>query len=280
MKNLPKPLLERLVEKRQNHSMPSQVRPLACAFADQVIAVLYPHYSTVNACSPQAVAEDVIEVRENLARLLRGVLPLYPTVPESLPQDFIDRLFDIHVLLDEDAQAIFEGDPAAKNVDEVILAYPGFYAIVLHRIAHALHGLGLPLVPRLLSEHAHERTGIDLHPGARIGRRFCIDHGTGVVVGETTVIGENVKLYQGVTLGALTVLKEHADRKRHPTLENDVVVYAGATILGGETVVGEGSLIAGNAFLTRSVPARSVVGRNGAVRSRGSSPETDLDFVI
>lgn len=280
MRNLPKPLLDRLVEARQKHSMPSQLRPLACQFADQVIAVLYPHYSRVNACSPQAVAEDVIEVRENLARLVRGVLPLYPNVPESLPQAFIDGLFDIHVLLDEDAQAIFEGDPAAKNIDEVILAYPGFYAIVLHRVAHALHALGLPLVPRLLSEHAHERTGIDLHPGARIGRRFCIDHGTGVVVGETTVIGENVKLYQGVTLGALTVLKEHADQKRHPTLGNDVVVYAGATILGGETVVGEGSLIAGNAFLTRSVPARSVVGRNGAVRSRGASPETDLDFVI
>lgn len=280
MAELPRPLLDRLLALRTSHKMPSQVRPLASLFADQVLGVLYPHFAATLVCSPLSIAEEVIELRENLARLIRGVTPMQVDLTEDLAERFIERLADIHMLMDEDAQAIYEGDPAARSVDEVILTYPGFYAIALYRVAHALHGMGLPLIPRLLTEHAHERTGIDLHPGARIGKRFCIDHGTGVVVGETTVIGRDVKLYQGVTLGALTVQKEHADQKRHPTLEDEVVVYAGATILGGETVVGRGSVVAGNAFVTRTVPPNSVVGRGGGVRPRGSMPEIDLDFVI
>ena len=280
MSELPGPLLERLLAARRRHHLPSQVRPLARAFAEQVLGVLFPHYAETVVCTDHAVAEDIIEVQENLSRLVRGITPLHPGVPAELPARFVGQLADVHALLEEDAQAIYEGDPAARSVDEVVLTYPGFYAIAVYRVAHTLYGLGLPLVPRLLTEHAHERTGIDLHPGASIGRRFCIDHGTGAVVGETTRIGENVKLYQGVTLGALTVQKELADRKRHPTLEDGVVVYAGATILGGETVVGRGSIVAGNAFVTRSVPPDSVVGRNGAVRPRGGIAESDLDFVI
>jgi serine O-acetyltransferase len=190
----------------------------------------------------------------------------------------LPRLYDALTL---DAEAIYHGDPAAKSTDEVILTYPGFFAIAIYRIAHELHLLGVPLLPRLLTEFAHQRTGVDIHPGATIGRRFVIDHGTGVVIGETTLIGDNVKLYQGVTLGALMVEKALADKKRHPTIEDDVVVYANATILGGETVVGRGSIIAGNAWLTQSVPPQSVVTRRSEVRPRGADGTLDaLEFHI
>jgi serine O-acetyltransferase len=161
-----------------------------------------------------------------------------------------------------DAQAAYDGDPAAKNIDEIIFSYPGMAAITIHRIAHELHQLDVPLIPRIMSEYAHRETGIDIHPGARIGDRFFIDHGTGVVVGETSEIGDNVTLYQGVTLGALS-FKEGTDamrgQKRHPTLDDNVVVYAGATILGGNTVIGEGSVIGGNVWVISSVPPNTKV---------------------
>jgi serine O-acetyltransferase len=158
-----------------------------------------------------------------------------------------------------DAKAIFEADPAAKNIDEVLIAYPGFFAIVAHRIAHQLQQQKIPLLPRIISEYAHSKTGIDIHPAATIGESFCIDHGTGIVIGETTVIGDHVKIFQGVTLGALSVQKEKASEKRHPTIENNVVIYSGATILGGETVVGHDSVIGGNVWLTKAVQPFSIV---------------------
>ncbi len=156
-------------------------------------------------------------------------------------------------------RAAFDGDPAATGFDEIILAYPGVKAVFTYRLAHALHGLGVPLIPRVMTEFAHLETGVDIHPGARIGRSFFIDHGTGTVIGETTDIGNNVKLYQGVTLGALSFPKNERGElirgtKRHPTVEDDVVIYAGATILGGETVVGRGCVIGGSVWLTSSVP--------------------------
>ena len=150
--------------------------------------------------------------------------------------------------------AILEGDPAADSEDEVVLAYPGFLATAVHRFAHELYRLNVPVFPRVVSEWSHRETGIDIHPGATIGRAFAIDHGTGVVIGETSVIGDRVRIYQGVTLGALAVSKRLAHTKRHPTIEDDVVIYAGATILGGETVIGRGSVIGGNVWLTHSVP--------------------------
>jgi serine O-acetyltransferase len=162
-------------------------------------------------------------------------------------------------MLLKDAEAIELGDPAAKNRDEVIRSYPGFYAISIYRVANQLHRLNVPFIPRILTEIAHSKTGIDIHPAATIGHHFFIDHGTGVVIGETTHIGDFVKLYQGVTLGALSVNKGMAEIKRHPTIENDVVIYAGATILGGKTVIGKNSTIGGNVWLTESVPANSVV---------------------
>ncbi len=167
-------------------------------------------------------------------------------------------------ILHQDVQAAYEGDPAAKSTLEAVISYPGVYAVVVHRLAHVLHQAGVPLIPRIMTEHAHSRTGIDIHPGAQIGAGFFIDHGTGVVIGETCVIGQHVKLYQGVTLGALSFEKDEQGRlvkgvKRHPDVEDDVVVYAGATILGGRTRIGKGAVIGGNVWLTHSVPPRAKV---------------------
>ncbi|HEY9595661.1 MAG TPA: serine O-acetyltransferase EpsC [Spirochaetia bacterium] len=176
---------------------------------------------------------------------------------EEIVRDILVGLPEIRRRLNRDVQAAFRGDPAAKSHEEVILAYPGVQAITVHRVAHELWVRGIAMIPRMMSEHIHGKTGIDIHPGASIGDSFFIDHGTGVVIGETTVIGANVKLYQGVTLGALSVQKELANSKRHPTIEDDVTIYAGATILGGKTVIGRGSIIGGNVWLTESVAANS-----------------------
>ena len=172
---------------------------------------------------------------------------------------FFEKLPSTRNLLMSDVEAAWAGDPAAKSIEEVILAYPGIDAITVHRFAHELWKLGIPLIPRMMNEIVHARTGIDIHPGAEIGKCFFIDHGTGVVIGETTVIGDNVKIYQGVTLGALSVKKELSQSKRHPTIEDNVTIYSGATILGGETVIGAGSTIGGNVWITSSVPPGSIV---------------------
>ncbi|XXF79611.1 serine O-acetyltransferase [Myxococcaceae bacterium GXIMD 01537] len=267
-------LISDLLEARTRHCFPPDVRNAAPEFVGQVLGLLFPHFSERLECNAAAIRRDVTAVEAHLYRVLETLMPRYREVDGDIPRRFIERLPDIYSLLREDAEAIYEADPAARSLDEVILTYPGFYAIAIFRVAHALHALGFPLLPRLLTEVAHQRTGVDIHPGATIGRRFVIDHGTGVVIGETTVIGEGVKLYQGVTLGAIFVEKQLADKKRHPTIEDDVVVYANATILGGDTVVGRGSIIAGNAWLTQSVPPQSVVTRKSEVRHR--SPDTSL----
>ena len=165
----------------------------------------------------------------------------------------IEAVPEIRRLARLDAIAAFNGDPAAKSGDEVIVSYPGLEAIIVYRIAHFLHECGVPVIPRIMSEHVHGKTGIDIHPGAKIGESFFIDHGTGVVIGETCIIGKNVKIYQGVTLGALSVKKSLQNSKRHPTIEDDVTIYANATILGGDTVIGKGSVIGGNSWITESV---------------------------
>jgi len=191
----------------------------------------------------------------------------------ALPQTY-------HTLL-EDAEAILASDPAARSLSEVIVAYPGFYATVVYRISHCIWKLGVTILPRLFCEYAHSKTGIDIHPGAAIGKRFAIDHGTGLVIGETTLIGNDVKIYQGVTLGALNVTKESASTKRHPTIEDNVIVYSGATILGGETVIGKGSVIGGNVWLTYSVPPNSVVYHKSEIKVKDKEPFPEpLNFVI
>jgi serine O-acetyltransferase len=169
----------------------------------------------------------------------------------------VSAIPEIRRLIKRDVEAAFQGDPAAKSHEEVILSYPCLEAILVHRIAHELWIRKVPLIPRMMSEYIHSKTGIDIHPGAVIGECFFIDHGTGVVIGETTKIGNNVKLYQGVTLGALSVKKSEGDKKRHPTIEDNVTIYAGATILGGDTIIGEGSIIGGNVWILTSVPPHS-----------------------
>lgn len=168
---------------------------------------------------------------------------------------FLGKIPEIRSYLEEDLQAAFDGDPAAFNLDEIIISYPGLFAISIYRLAHELYLLDIPLIPRVMTEYAHSRTGIDIHPGATIGHHFFIDHGTGIVVGQSTVIGNNVKLYQGVTLGALSTHGGQALRnvRRHPTIEDDVTIYSNASVLGGDTVIGQGSVIGGNAFVTKSI---------------------------
>jgi serine O-acetyltransferase len=202
----------------------------------------------------------------------------------------IRKLPDIREMLEDDVRAAYDGDPAAKSYDEIVFSYPGLYAITVHRVAHELHAQGVPLLPRLLSELAHSQTGIDIHPGARIGRSFFIDHGTGVVIGETAVIGDHVKMYQGATLGALSFPRDACGAllrgvKRHPTIEDHVTIYAGATILGGDVVIGRGSVIGSSIWLTHSIPpGTKVITESPRLRYRNSEhilkDESAPDFQI
>lgn len=225
----------------------------------QTVAVLFPHHA--------AGDESGHSLEERLARLEAEFHNLVEPLCEGkevgctkmLVKGFMSGLPAIADLCHIDAAALYEGDPAAQSIEEVILCYPGFFAVVAYRIANVLHKKDVPLLPRMICEYAHQKTGIDIHPGATIGRGLFIDHGTGVVIGETTIIGDYVKIYQGVTLGALRVDREHRTKKRHPTIEDNVVIYAGATILGGDTIVGRNTVIGGNVWVTRSIPAWSRV---------------------
>ncbi len=208
-----------------------------------------------------ALRSELPQLAGRLHDLLGAVALPEGVVAERVIERFLLRLADVRALLAQDVEAAFEGDPAAKSFAEILVSYPAIRAITVYRIAHELHVLGVPVLPRIMTEQAHASTGIDIHPGARIGRRFFIDHGTGVVVGETAEIGDRVRLYQGVTLGARS--PRHGERlrgqKRHPTIEDDVTIYAGATILGGDTRIGHDSVIGGNVWLLESVPPGSRV---------------------
>ena len=245
---------------------------LAEAVVRAALALLFPAFAT--GADPHA---EVGRFERLVADLLA---PVASDRAEALARDTLAALPALRDALAEDARATSAGDPAAAGVDEVILAYPGFYATAVYRLAHTLYRADVPLVPRLLAEVAHRQTGVDLHPGARIGRAFAIDHGTGVVVGETAVVGDRVRLFQGVTLGALVVAKRLARTKRHPTLEDDVVIYANATVLGGDTVVGAGSTIGGNVWLTRSVPPGSAVTHVAQLRTRDGRTQAMPEYVI
>ncbi|MEO6434476.1 MAG: serine O-acetyltransferase EpsC [Tepidisphaeraceae bacterium] len=243
---------------------------------DKLRQLVFPGYfgkqglTTTNV--PFRLGELVMELSDTLFEQVRCCLRYREQIPGTdgdnerceycdreaarIVATFFQRIPYVRDLLATDVQAAFDGDPAAQSTDETIFCYPGLFAIGVQRLAHEFYKLDVPLLPRIMTEHAHSLTGIDIHPGAQLGRRFFIDHGTGVVVGETTQIGENVKLYQGVTLGALAPAYGQLLRgqKRHPTIEDDVTIYAGATILGGETVIGRGATIGGNVFITSSVP--------------------------
>ncbi len=272
-------LAQRLAGDRATHGRIYPLKRNVAAFADELLGVLFPQLSDDALATPDDLAAHLVLVRRDLRRLVE---PLTDTAPaDRAIVAFAAALPDVHARLLLDAEAILAGDPAAESLDEVIAAYPGFLAIAIHRLAHAIHELGVPILPRLLAEVAHTRTGIDIHPGATIGGRFCIDHGTGIVIGETAVIGEGVKLYQGVTLGALSVVKELAGTKRHPTIGDRVVIYANATVLGGDTVVGDDTIIGGNVFVTSSVPPGSILYQTSQSRVRRARDGfDDADFVI
>lgn len=232
------------------------------AWATGLVCLLFPELSDCEIDSEEKIDLAFRDKQEELTRMLNATKACCNCNNEEIAAAFFKRLPELYRLLNTDVEAILSGDPAAKSEFEVVRAYPGFYALCFYRIAHQLWALKVPLLPRILTEHAHSKTGIDIHPGAEIGEYFMIDHGTGVVIGETTHIGSRVKIYQGVTLGALSVNKLMASQKRHPTIEDDVILYSNATILGGETVVGHHSIIGGNVWLTKSVPAGSLVYHN------------------
>ena len=230
-------------------------------FFRTLLGTLFADFTQLNFASESEFEKHIQGLQVELDKILQFIPVSNNNSVESnsVSDAFFDSLPELYQKIQDDVTAMFEGDPAAKSRSEVIRTYPGFYAIAAYRIAHKLHQLSVREIPRIITEHAHSKTGIDIHPAAEIGLHFCIDHGTGVVIGETAVIGNHVKIYQGVTLGALSVSKEDALKKRHPTLEDNVVVYAGATILGGETIVGHDSIIGGNVWLTRSVPSNSKI---------------------
>jgi serine O-acetyltransferase len=238
-----------------------------------ILGVMFPHFGKCSIRSKADIKNELDLLKVQLTTILTPLQQHLEQEPHELSTAFFDKLPQIYDLLLLDAEAMLQGDPAATSIDEVILAYPGFLAVAIHRIAHALHTLKIPTLPRMLSEYAHQRTGVDIHPGAEIAESFCIDHATGVVIGETTVIGKNVKLYQGVTLGALSVTKQLAQQKRHPTIEDNVVIYANATILGGNTVIGANTVIGGNVWLTGSVPPNSSVYHKSDVKVRTEKGE-------
>ncbi len=272
-------------------NLPSQQHIIDITLALRTI--LFPGYYTDRAIDETSLSyvtgERVVWLYKNLRQEIaksicfdchecsvQGRCPDCAARADGITLELLQALPVLRQRLMLDVQAALDGDPAASSADEVILAYPSVAAITVHRIAHFLYRCRVPLLPRIMSEYIHHRTGIDIHPGATIGRSFFIDHGTGVVIGETTVIGDRVKIYQGVTLGALSVARTMRGQKRHPTIRDDVTIYAGATILGGDTVIGAGSVIGGNVWLVSSVPPDSrvyntrsatepVVKKNGSV---------------
>ena len=237
----------------------------------QLRCLIFPGYFK---CGDSSIKDNVsslmLDISDSLSRQIAIALKYLPkyggadkaellAAAEGLTVQFLGKLTAIRQLLQTDLQAAYDGDPAAFNKAEIVLAYPGLYAIMVSRIAHELYLLGIPLIPRIMTEHAHTQTGIDIHPGASIGEYFFIDHGTGIVIGETSVIGKNVKIYQGVTIGALSTRGGHklGGTKRHPTIEDNVTIYTGASILGGNTIIGSNSVIGSNVFITSSVPSNT-----------------------
>ncbi len=263
---------------RAQHQVPASA---ICQLMSGVLQLLFPVLSENRFETEEALRAYASDLEQQLMHVLHSMEARLPLPPEQLAQAMMERLPVIHRLLLDDAEAIASGDPAAQSIEEVIRTYPGFRAVAIYRLAHELYKLRVPLLPRVLSEQAHAATGIDIHPGAQIGTHFCIDHGTGLVIGETCVIGDHVKVYQGVTLGALSVDKAMANIKRHPTIEHHVVIYAGATILGGNTVVGAYSVIGGNVWLTESVPPYSRVYHRPQIHVRQyEDPAEVLNFSI
>lgn len=250
--------LEHIYRKHQDTPAVPPTKEIS-EWALKIIRLLYPEKTKDFFRSLNEIEGEFWNLGNELKGILNATDQCKDCDNKQRSTDFIESIPELYRILNTDVAAIMAGDPAAKNEFEVIRAYPGFFAISIYRLAHKLLKLEIPLIPRILTEYAHSRTGIDIHPAAEIDESFFIDHGTGIVIGETTHIGKHVKLYQGVTLGALSVEKKMANVKRHPTVEDSVVIYSGATILGGETVIGKNSIIGGNVWVTKSVPPYSTV---------------------
>lgn len=248
------------------------------AFIDQLYDTLY--INNENKLQSVQAAEVEFNYLGHLFNNLLGKQLLNPANDDNW-EEFKTVLPDVYRAGIKDAEAIYNFDPAANSLEEVLHTYPGFYAIAVHRVSHYLYLRNIKLLARIFSEYVHSKTGIDIHPGAQIGQGFAIDHGTGIVIGESTIIGNNVKIYQSVTLGALSVSKDNASSKRHPTIEDDVIIYSGATILGGKTVVGRGSIVGGNVWLTYSIPSNTVVYHQIEVKVKDNNPFPEpINFVI
>ncbi len=250
------------------------------AFVGNIIHALFPIKADCRV-EENEVLMELEKCRMELKDLLFSIRNSIPDTPENIADRFMEDLQKAYDEMMDDAVAIARFDPASSCVEEVILAYPGFYCIAVYRMAHILYKYKVPLLPRIMMEYVHGQTGIDIHPGARIESPFFIDHGTGIVIGETAKIGKNVKIYQGVTLGALTVEKDMARTKRHPTIEDNVVIYAGSTILGGNTVIGHDTVVGGNTWITESVLPHSIVYRHHRVLVKDSKDfKPPIDYVI
>ncbi|MFA7361961.1 MAG: serine O-acetyltransferase EpsC [Candidatus Kapaibacterium sp.] len=277
-----KSITNKLFEFNLEHSSGLPVKATAYTFVDKLLKIMFPHFNDRKYLSIDEVEAELLILKVDLQKILNQISGFDSEQNTLIANEFI---LMIPVIFDDlllDAKAIELGDPAAENLDEVILTYPGFFAIAVYRVSNFFYKKSVPLFPRLLTEYSHRLTGIDIHPGASIGKSFCIDHGTGIVIGETTNIGDSVKIYQGVTLGALSVDKKFCDSKRHPTIGDNVVIYSNATILGGKTIIGNNSIIGGNTWLTTSVEPYSIVFNNHKVEIKKTKDfgEEPYNFII
>ncbi len=259
-------IIQSIRTNKRNHLVNFRLREKTEEFTIRLFHILFD--------GETSVTENIEALAELFKNIYGGIEDFEEEDYASIWKRFLISLPDILEQLNQDAKCIYNNDPASNSVEEVILAYPGFFAIAVYRLSHELQKHKMPLVPRMMSEYAHRLTGIDIHPGAEIGSPFFIDHGTGVVIGESAVIKNHVKVYQGVTLGALQVSKDMKDQKRHPTVEDHVTIYAGSTILGGDTVIGAHSTIGGNVWLTSSVPPNSLVYQTSEVKLKKKEKES------
>jgi len=255
---LPNEFIEHLYQKHKNAELFPSTSSVS-RIITKILLLLFPEQARAHYKNKKQLEEAFDRLSIELESLFSSMQQHLQEDANELASKYLQRLPEVHYKLSTDIEALMSGDPAAKSEFEVVRTYPGFYAIAFYRLAHELWKLNIPLLPRILTEYAHSKTGIDIHPGASIDTHFYIDHGTGLVIGETATIGKHVKLYQGITLGALSVSKDLASVKRHPTIEDRVVIYSGATILGGNTIIGHDSIVGGNVWLTASVPPFSKV---------------------
>ena len=273
-----KEFIQQLFDQHQKAYRAFPDKELAEEFIDQVFTFLFlPNKKQKKAAD---LEKELAKLKSHFSSLVYDVVHKEDKAEEHT-EEFFKAIPYIYGRLIKDAEGILKFDPAARSLEEILVAYPGFYATAVYRLSNQLWKQGVEILPRLFTEYAHSKTGVDIHPGAQIGESFFIDHGTGIVVGETTIIGNNVKIYQGVTLGALQVSKDSSTTKRHPTIEDNVIIYSGATILGGKTIIGHDSIIGGNVWLTYSVPSFSVVYHKSEVKVRDKNPFPEpMNFVI